>query len=136
MNQGTTRPVRRQASGNLAWIDLEMTGLDPASDVILQAALIVTTAELEPLEEFSCDVWQPEPALASMVPFVRDMHEKTGLLSRVRASRTVTVARLMFLCVSVMSFVPATSARHANGPLSCAGFSVVDPSSLYTKVSV
>lgn len=81
------RPERRQAPGNLAWLDLEMTGLDPVNDVILQAALIVTSPELEPLEEFVCDVWQPEAALQRMTPFVRQMHEKTGLLSRVAASR-------------------------------------------------
>jgi len=76
----------RNAS-NLAWIDLEMTGLDPERDVILQAALIVTDRDLQPLEEYVCDVWQPESVFERMSPFVRDMHEKNGLLDRVRASR-------------------------------------------------
>lgn len=65
-----------------------MTGLDVQNDVILQAALIVTDHVLQPLEEFVCDIWQPEEALARMTPFVRDMHTQTGLLARVRASRT------------------------------------------------
>jgi oligoribonuclease len=77
---------RRQDPGNLVWIDLEMTGLDPQSDVILQAALIVTDQTLQPLEEFVVDVWQPSAALEGMVPFVRTMHERTGLLKRVAAS--------------------------------------------------
>jgi len=81
-------PQQKQAKTNLVWMDLEMTGLDPAVDVILQAALIVTNAELEPLERYVVDVWQPEEALSKMVPFVRSMHEKTGLLARVRASKT------------------------------------------------
>lgn len=76
----------RNAS-NLAWIDLEMTGLDPQRDVILQAAVIVTDRELVPLDEYCCDIWQPESALEVMSPFVRDMHEKNGLLTRVRGSR-------------------------------------------------
>jgi oligoribonuclease len=76
-----------RASSNLAWLDLEMTGLDVQRDVILQAALIVTDRELTPLDEFVCDVWQPDEALARMSPFVRDMHEKNGLIERVRASR-------------------------------------------------
>jgi len=76
----------RNAS-NLAWIDLEMTGLDPERDMILQAALIVTDRDLQPLDEYVCDVWQPEAAFEHMSPFVRDMHEKNGLLDRVRASR-------------------------------------------------
>jgi oligoribonuclease len=79
--------VRKQDEGNLAWLDLEMTGLDPQSDVILQAALIVTNRNLEPLEEYSCDIWQPEAELAKMVPFVREMHERNGLVERVRQSK-------------------------------------------------
>jgi oligoribonuclease len=81
------RIVRTQQDGNLAWLDLEMTGLDAQNDVILQAALIITNANLEPLEEFVCDIWQPEEALQRMTPFVRDMHETTGLSARVRASK-------------------------------------------------
>ena len=65
-----------------------MTGLDAQLDVILQAAVIITNAELAPLEQFSCDIWQPESTLARMTPFVRDMHEKTGLVERVRRSKT------------------------------------------------
>jgi oligoribonuclease len=81
------RVVRTQKDGNLAWLDLEMTGLDAQNDVILQAALIITTADLKPLEEFVCDIWQPDDALARMTPFVRDMHQNTGLTERVRASK-------------------------------------------------
>ena len=80
------RIVRAQKDGNLAWLDLEMTGLDAQNDVILQAALIITDSNLMPLEEFVCDIWQPEEALLRMTPFVRDMHETTGLTRRVRAS--------------------------------------------------
>jgi oligoribonuclease len=81
------RPGRTQQEGNLVWLDLEMTGLDPQRDVILQAALIVTTKDLAPLEEYACDIWQPDNELAKMTPFVRDMHEKNGLVDRVRASK-------------------------------------------------
>ncbi len=81
------RIVRTQRDGNLAWLDLEMTGLDAQNDVILQAALIITNSDLVPLEEFVCDIWQPEEALQRMTPFVRDMHETTGLTARVRASK-------------------------------------------------
>jgi oligoribonuclease len=83
-------PHRTQHPQNLAWLDLEMTGLEVESHVILQAALIITDADLRPLEEFCCDIWQPEAELAKMSPFVRDMHDKTGLLARVRQSLTDT----------------------------------------------
>lgn len=79
--------VRVPSADNLAWVDLEMTGLDPEVHVILQAAVIVTNAQLEPLESYACDIWQPEEALGHMSPFVRDMHDKNGLIERVRASR-------------------------------------------------
>lgn len=81
------RIERKQAANNLAWLDLEMTGLDPQQDVILQAALIVTDAQLNVLEEFVCDIWQPDQQLERMVPFVKEMHETTGLTARVRKSR-------------------------------------------------
>jgi oligoribonuclease len=81
------RPARAQSPGNLAWLDLEMTGLDAQRDVILQAALIVTDAQLNVLEEFVCDIWQPDSALERMVPFVKEMHETTGLTDRVRKSK-------------------------------------------------
>ncbi len=78
---------RLQQLTNLAWIDLEMTGLNPDQNVILQAALVVTNSELKSLEEASFDVWHPEQNLLTMSPFVRDMHENSGLLRRSRASR-------------------------------------------------
>src|SRR6187401_2235098 len=65
-----------------------MTGLDPQNDLIIQAALIVTNSKLEPLEEFCVDVWQPPAELERMSPFVREMHERTGLLGRLATSRT------------------------------------------------
>ena len=65
-----------------------MTGLDAQADAILQAAVVITDAELTPLEELAMDIWQPETELAKMTPFVRDMHEKTGLVERVRRSKT------------------------------------------------
>ena len=71
---------------NLVWIDLEMTGLDAQKDVVLEAALIVTDRELNPLDEYCCAIHQPEEALAMMSPVVREMHEGSGLVERVRAS--------------------------------------------------
>jgi oligoribonuclease len=95
---------------NLVWIDLEMTGLDPAVDVILQAALVITTADLEPLADLAVDVAAPEEALAKMSDFVRDMHTRTGLIERVRRS-TLDVAeaeRRLLECISAWCPAPAT----------------------------
>jgi len=95
---------------NLVWIDLEMTGLDPSVDVILQAALLITNAALEPLDELAVDIGQPEEALARMSPFVWEMHTRTGLVERVRRS-TVDVAtaeRRLLDCISAWCPAPAT----------------------------
>jgi oligoribonuclease len=79
--------VRTPSPSNLVWIDLEMTGLDAQRDAILQAALVITDKDLTTLEEYSSVIWQPESELEKMTPFVRDMHEKTGLLEHVRNSK-------------------------------------------------
>ncbi len=78
---------RQQQPSNLVWIDLEMTGLNPEKDVILQAAIVITNPALETLEEACFDIWQPENCLTSVSPFVREMHEKSGLLKRSRESK-------------------------------------------------
>jgi len=72
----------------LVWIDLEMTGLDPDQDVLLQAALALTdlAAEEEP-EVHDFVISQPEAALAGMDDFVRAMHTRSGLIERVRHQR-------------------------------------------------
>ena len=80
--------TRTQSASNLVWIDLEMTGLDVDRHAIVQAALIVTDKALNPLEELCCDIWQLPEVLSQMSPFVREMHEKTGLLSRLAESRS------------------------------------------------
>lgn len=78
--------ARHQSRDHLVWIDLEMTGLNPETDVILQAALIITDRDLNELETYCIDIWQPEQHLENMVPFVKKMHEKTGLSERLRSS--------------------------------------------------
>lgn len=95
--------------GNLVWIDLEMTGLDVSVDVILQAAVVVTTGDLEPLAEAAADIQQPDEALARMTPFVREMHTRTGLIDRVRASPTTLAQaeRVLVEVVSRFSVAPA-----------------------------
>jgi oligoribonuclease len=98
------------SANNLVWIDLEMTGLDPTVDVVLQAALVVTTADLEPLAEVAVDVGQTAETLTRMSPFVRDMHTRTGLVERVLRS-TIDVAeaeRRMLACIEPWCPAPAT----------------------------
>ena len=98
----------------LVWIDLEMTGLDPGSDVILQAALVITTADLEPLVEVAVDIHQPDEALARMTPFVRDMHTRTGLIERVRRSTTDLGQAEWMLLQPISAWCPAPATLCGN----------------------
>ena len=73
----------------LIWMDLEMTGLDPQVDSIVQVAAIVTEINsFEELEVVELPIWQPESRLEVMTPFVRNMHESSGLMKKVRDSKT------------------------------------------------
>ena len=68
----------------LAWMDLEMTGLDPTSDVIVEIATLITDDDLEIIAEGpDLVVHQPPEALALMDDFVRNMHTKSGLLPEI-----------------------------------------------------
>ena len=71
----------------LVWIDLEMTGLDPDNDVILEIAALVTDYELEPVGEgIDLVVSQQAEKLESMLPVVLEMHSVSGLTEAVKAS--------------------------------------------------
>ena len=71
----------------LVWMDLEMTGLDPDKDVIVEIATVVTDDELNLIEEGpNLVIHQPESVLAGMQQIVVDMHTKSGLLDLIRTS--------------------------------------------------
>jgi oligoribonuclease len=73
-------------------MDLEMTGLDPARNVIVEIATVVTDDQLETVAEGpDLVVHQPAEALAAMEDVVREMHTRSGLLAAIRAS-TVSLA--------------------------------------------
>ena len=75
-------------ANNLAWIDMEMTGLTPDSDRIIEMAMCVTDAELRLVAEGPVLViHQPDEVLEGMDSWNKGTHKKTGLIDRVRASR-------------------------------------------------
>ena len=70
-------------------MDLEMTGLDPAKDVIVEMATLITDDELEVVAEGpELVIHQPDAALAVMDDFVRDMHTRSGLIPLIQSSTT------------------------------------------------
>jgi oligoribonuclease len=76
------------SDARFVWVDLEMTGLDDKTCVIIEMAMIITDGSLHELACLEQTIWQPESALATMSPFVRTMHTNNGLLNKVRASQT------------------------------------------------
>jgi oligoribonuclease len=96
------------SSENLIWIDLEMTGLRPEVDAIIEIATVVTDKQLNVLAEGpNFAIHQPESVLAIMDDWNQKQHGSSGLVARVRAS-TVTVAAAEAATLEFLApFVPA-----------------------------
>ena len=72
---------------NLIWIDMEMTGLQPDSDRVIEIAMLVTDPQLNVLATGPVlVVHQPDEVLEAMDSWNKSTHGKTGLIERVRAS--------------------------------------------------
>jgi oligoribonuclease len=77
--------------GVLVWMDLEMTGLEPDTDVIVEIATLVTDDDLNIVAEGpDLVIHQPADVLAIMKPIVVEMHTKSGLLGAITSS-TITL---------------------------------------------
>jgi oligoribonuclease len=77
-----------QDPSRLIWIDMEMSGLDPEADRVLEIAIVVTDSALETVAEAPVlVVHQSDELLAGMDDWNRSTHSKSGLIDRVRASR-------------------------------------------------
>ena len=87
---------------NLIWVDLEMTGLSPEDDVIIEIATIVTDSDLNTLAEGPViALHQSDERLAAMDEWNTSHHTRSGLVDRVRASddneHSATASTLAFL---------------------------------------
>ncbi len=72
---------------NLIWIDLEMTGLHPDVDVIIEIATIITDKNLNILAQGPVlAIHQTDETLAAMDDWNQEHHEKSGLIARVKVS--------------------------------------------------
>ncbi|WP_445367864.1 oligoribonuclease [Methylomonas sp. BW4-1] len=77
-----------QDADNLIWIDLEMTGLDPDNDLIIEIATVVTDKHLNILAEgLVMAVHQSDAALAAMDDWNQQHHGQSGLIQRVKDSK-------------------------------------------------
>jgi len=74
-------------NNRLVWIDLEMTGLDPERDFIIEIATVVTDDELEVVAQGpNIAMHQPDEVLMSMDEWSTIHHKESGLLDRVKSS--------------------------------------------------
>lgn len=72
---------------HLIWLDMEMTGLNPETDRIIEIAVVITDAHLQIVAEGPVlAVHQPDPVLAAMDEWNTRTHGESGLVERVRAS--------------------------------------------------
>jgi len=76
-----------QDQNNLVWLDMEMTGLDPDRDRIIEVAVVVTDAQLNTIAEGPVLVpHQVDAVLEAMDNWNKSTHARTGLIDRVKAS--------------------------------------------------
>lgn len=81
------RAIMTVSAQNLVWIDMEMTGLDPEENVVLEIATIVTDKDLNVLAEGPViAIHQSEEELGKMDDWNVNTHTKSGLVARVKAS--------------------------------------------------
>src|SRR6267143_333607 len=85
--QGPRKNGMAQDQNNLLWLDMEMTGLDPDKDRIIEVAVVVTDSALNTLAEAPVlVVRQPDEVLSAMDDWNKSTHARTGLIDKVKGS--------------------------------------------------
>ncbi|NBQ90315.1 MAG: oligoribonuclease [Betaproteobacteria bacterium] len=99
-----TLPIHDQ---NLIWIDLEMTGLSPSTDRIIEIAVVVTDAQLSlRLEGPVLAIHQSDAVLDGMDAWNKGTHGRSGLVDRVRASSVDEMAAQAQVMAWLSTVVP------------------------------
>ena len=76
-----------QDPGNLIWIDMEMSGLNPDNDRVLEVAIVISDAQLNVVAEGPVRVvHQPDDVFERMDSWNKSTHKKSGLIDRVKAA--------------------------------------------------
>jgi len=105
-----TAPKLERNDQNLVWLDCEMTGLDPERDRIIEIAVVVTGANLEPrIEGPVIAVHQTDAQLDLMDAWNKGTHGKSGLTDKVRASTISEAEAEQQILEFVMKYVPKQS---------------------------
>jgi len=100
--------VPRQNEFNLVWVDMEMTGLDPDNDRIIEVAVIVTDPELNIIAEGPVfAIHQSDETLDKMDNWNKGTHGKSGLIDRVKASTVSEAQAEQELIAFLKQYVPS-----------------------------
>ncbi|MEW6023468.1 MAG: oligoribonuclease [Pseudomonadota bacterium] len=93
---------------NLVWVDMEMTGLDPDNDRIIEVAVVVTDADLNVIAEGPVfAIHQSDATLDKMDNWNKGTHGKSGLIDRVKASTVSEADAEAQLIAFLKQYVPA-----------------------------
>ncbi|MBC7859294.1 MAG: oligoribonuclease [Burkholderiaceae bacterium] len=112
MSQATdiTAPAAPQRPNemNLIWVDMEMTGLEPDTDRIIEVAVVVTDMHLNILAEGPVfAIHQSDETLGKMDAWNRGTHGRSGLTERVKASTVTEAQAEAELIAFLKKYVPA-----------------------------
>ncbi|PXX39776.1 oligoribonuclease [Undibacterium pigrum] len=93
---------------NLIWLDMEMTGLDPDTDRIIEVAVVVTDSQLNVLAEGPVfAIHQSDETLDKMDNWNKGTHGRSGLIDKVKASTVTEADAETALIAFLKPFVPA-----------------------------
>ncbi|KFC63230.1 MULTISPECIES: oligoribonuclease [Massilia] len=105
--EGAAAPVRPNEF-NLVWLDMEMTGLDPDNDRIIEVAVVVTDADLNIIAEGPVfAIHQSDETLDKMDNWNKGTHGRSGLIDRVKASTVTEAQAELELIAFLKQYVPA-----------------------------
>jgi oligoribonuclease len=97
-----------QNQNYLVWIDMEMTGLNPDTDRIIEVAIVVTDNNLETIAEAPVlVVHQPDSIMDGMDNWNKSTHGKSGLIEKVKASTLDEAAVEAQMIEFLKEYVPA-----------------------------
>ena len=112
MSQATELPVSTTVplpnEFNLVWLDMEMTGLEPDTDRIIEVAVVVTDAQLNILAEGPVfAIHQSDEIMDGMDAWNKGTHGRSGLIERVKASTVTEADAEAALIEFLKAYVPA-----------------------------
>ena len=100
--------AQRPNEFNLVWVDMEMTGLDPDNDRIIEVAVVVTDPDLNVIAEGPVfAIHQSDETLDKMDNWNKGTHGKSGLIDRVKASTVTEAQAEQELIAFLKQYVPA-----------------------------